>query len=50
METLNKTMAMVDKTIRSVFRWALGVATAVLVAALIGAGAIAWHWVSTLHH
>jgi hypothetical protein len=50
MDRLTKAMDTFSATTRTVLRWGLGIFTALFTAALIGAGAIAWHWVSTLHH
>lgn len=50
MDSLNKTMTKVDTGIRSFLRWVLGIATVIVTTALLGGLAIAWRWVSTLHH
>jgi hypothetical protein len=49
-DRLDATLNTVNGAVRSFLRWVLGIATAVVIAGLIGAGAIAWRWVSTLHH
>lgn len=50
MDKLTASLDTFSATTRAVLRWGLGIFTGLFLAALFGAGAIAWRWVSTLHH
>lgn len=49
-DKLNNTLTTVDKTIRSLMRGAWSIALPLIIMVLGGLGALAWRWVSTLHH
>lgn len=49
-DKLTTTLKKFEVALGSFFKWSVGIATALFIMALAGAGSIAWKWASTLHH